>query len=233
MKTALVTGASGGIGLEIVQKLLADGYIVFAHYFANARPLEQLKDECLFPIQSDLSTIEGVSQLVKSIGHVDALVLNSGTDLIGMIQDVSEQKLDHLIHLHLKSPFMLVKKLIPSMIQNKKGSIVVTSSIWGQTGAALEVAYSMVKGGQISFVKALAKELAMSNIRVNAIAPGAIQTKMMDVYSKEELETIEEEIPMGRLGDAKEVASAVSYLLSDEASYITGQVLSVNGGWYC
>ena len=119
------------------------------------------------------------------------------------------------------------------MIANKRGNIVVISSIWGLTGASCEVVYSMVKGGQNAFVKALAKELAPSGIRVNAVAPGAIDTDMLRRFSEEELQSIANDIPIGRIGKPDEVAKTVSFLVSDAASYITGQIISVNGGWYC
>ena len=126
---------------------------------------------------------------------------------------------------------MLTKKLIPKLRQKERGSIVVVSSIWGQTGASYEVAYSAVKGAQIAFAKALSKELASSGIRVNAVAPGAIQTPMVEDFSQDEIEAITDDIPAGRLGKADEVADSVEFLLSDKSSYINGQVLAVNGGW--
>jgi 3-oxoacyl-[acyl-carrier protein] reductase len=117
------------------------------------------------------------------------------------------------------------------MVKKREGNIIVISSIWGIVGASCEVLYSMVKGGQNSFVKALAKELAPSNIRVNAIAPGAIKTRMLSNFTEEELKALEDEIPLGRLGNPNEVAQTVSFLASKNSSYITGQVISVNGGW--
>ena len=118
------------------------------------------------------------------------------------------------------------------MLKKKNGNIIVITSIWGQTGAACEVAYSAAKGAQISFVKALSKELAPSGIRVNGVAPGAIKTPMMNDFTVEEIEVVREEIPMKRLGTPENVADAVSYLMSDQSSYITGQIIPVNGGWY-
>ena len=142
------------------------------------------------------------------------------------------EEINDLINLHLTSPILLTKNLLPKMIKNKYGQIVFVSSIWGVTGASCETVYSAVKGGQISFAKALSKEVAPSNIRVNIVAPGAIQTKMNDFLQAEEQETLRHEIPLERLGTPEEVANAVNFLLSDESSYITGQVLNVNGGWY-
>jgi 3-oxoacyl-[acyl-carrier protein] reductase len=127
---------------------------------------------------------------------------------------------------------MLTKELLPKLFSKGTGNIIVISSIWGQTGAACEVAYSAAKGAQIAFVKALSKEVALNGIRVNAIAPGAVETKMMDGFTEEEVERISFEVPMGRLGQTDEIAKCVAFLLSDDSSYITGQVLAVNGGWY-
>lgn len=138
-----------------------------------------------------------------------------------------------MVQLHVSSPFLLTRNLLPAMVSRKAGAIVAISSIWGEAGASCEVLYSMTKGAQNSFVKALAKELAPSGIRVNAVSPGAVKTNMMAGFSKEEEEMIAEDIPMGRLAKPGEVADAVQFLLSEKASYITGQILSVNGGWHC
>jgi 3-oxoacyl-[acyl-carrier protein] reductase len=127
---------------------------------------------------------------------------------------------------------MLTKELLPKFLVKGSGNIVVITSIWGQTGAACEVAYSTAKGAQIAFVKALSKEVALNGIRVNAIAPGAVATPMMDGFTQEEVDQIAYEIPMGRLGQPDEIARSVAFLLSDESSYMTGQVLALNGGWY-
>jgi 3-oxoacyl-[acyl-carrier protein] reductase len=145
---------------------------------------------------------------------------------------MKNEEIQQMVQLQITSPYMISKELIPSMVSRKKGNIVVISSIWGEIGASCEVLYSMVKGGQNTFVKALAKELAPSGIRVNAIAPGAVATDMLQSFSEEDLADLEEEIPLGRIGKPEEIADAVLFLSSNHASYITGQVLSVNGGWH-
>jgi 3-oxoacyl-[acyl-carrier protein] reductase len=162
---------------------------------------------------------------------IDLLVLNSGISYYGLVTDMSDEEIEQMIALHITSPFRLTQKLIPAMVKKREGNIIVITSIWGIVGASCEVLYSMVKGGQNSFVKALAKELAPSNIRVNAIAPGAIKTRMLSNFTEEELKALEDEIPLGRLGNPNEVAQTVSFLASKNSSYITGQVISVNGGW--
>jgi 3-oxoacyl-[acyl-carrier protein] reductase len=237
-KYALITGASGGIGTAIVKKLINDGYYIYVHYHQNEIAVNELikSDEkysrMLFPIQADLTNQNGVQDLLNQIKMpIDLLVLNSGISYYGLITDMSDQEIEQMVSLHITSPFRLTQKLIPAMVKKREGNIIVISSIWGIVGASCEVLYSMVKGGQNSFVKALAKELAPSNIRVNAIAPGAIKTKMLSNFSEEELRALEEEIPLGRLGNPEEIAQTVSFLASNNASYITGQVISVNGGW--
>ncbi|KHF29587.1 3-oxoacyl-[acyl-carrier-protein] reductase FabG [Anoxybacillus sp. BCO1] len=171
---------------------------------------------------------------MSSIFHpIDVLIHNSGMSAYGLMTDMTNEQVEQMVQLHVTSPFLLTKRLLPSMIQQRRGQIVVISSIWGLTGASCEVLYSMVKGAQNTFVKALAKEVAPSGIRVNAIAPGAIDTPMLHEFTEEEIQALIDDIPLGRVGKPEDVAKAVSFLISDHASYITGQILSVNGGWYC
>jgi len=233
-KYALVTGASGGIGTAIVKKLIEDGYMIYVHYNQNVQAIEELKSYSnnIIPVQADLTIKTGVQALLEQIRMpIELLVLNSGISLYGLVTDLHDDDIDNMVQLHITSPFKLVQQLIPSMIRKKSGNIIVISSIWGITGASCEVLYSMVKGGQNAYVKALAKELAPSQIRVNAVAPGAVATKMLSHFTEEEIRDLSEEIPLGRLGQPEEIANTVSFLASENASYITGQVISVNGGW--
>jgi 3-oxoacyl-[acyl-carrier protein] reductase len=240
LKYALITGASGGIGSAIAEKLAEDGWHLYLHYNNNEKAIQQLKEKVsangrfVGVIQADLSTKEGVGHLLQQIHHpIEAIVHNSGKAAFGLVTDMDDVTVYKMVQLHITSPFLITKALLPNMIAKKRGNIVVVSSIWGLTGASCEVLYSMVKGGQNTFVKALAKELAPSGIRVNAIAPGAIETNMLEGFTKEDIHLLCEEIPMGRIGKPSEVAEAVSFLMSEKASYITGQILSINGGWYC
>jgi 3-oxoacyl-[acyl-carrier protein] reductase len=237
-KFALVTGASGGIGQAISLKLAASGYSLYLHYHQNNSGMKELLDRLVhfegefIPVKADLSTKTGYLDLASAIFSIDAIVHNAGNAVYGLLSDLDETEAEKLIQIHVTSPLMLTKELIPKMVQKKAGSIVIVSSIWGQTGAACEVAYSMVKGAQISFAKALSKELAPSGIRVNAVAPGVISTPMLSGFSTEEIDYITAEIPAGRLGNPDEVADSIEFLLSDKSAYITGQVLAINGGWH-
>lgn len=237
-KYALITGASGDIGMAISEKLLKEGYHLYVHYHQNEQAIINLKNKyklhsnMIVMIKADLSEKDGVKKLLEHIKiPVELVVLNSGMSHYGLVTDIKDDEINKMVELHITSPFRLIQKLIPSMVTKRKGNILFISSIWGITGASCEVLYSMVKGGQNAYVKALAKELAPSQIRVNAIAPGAISTKMLSNFNEEEMEQLCDEIPLGRLGTPEEIAETVSFLASDNSSYITGQVLSVNGGW--
>ncbi|MEH6946422.1 elongation factor P 5-aminopentanone reductase [Peribacillus asahii] len=235
---ALITGASGGIGSQIALKLAEENYSLYLHYNANEEAIQNLMRQLqpfdieVIPIQADLSTKEGYKQLVRNIFALHAIVLNSGNSYYGLISDMDEQVVSEMVQLHVTSPFQLTKELLPKLMYQEKAAIVAVTSIWGQTGASCEVLYSMLKGGQNAFIKALSKEVALNDIRVNAVAPGAVSTAMLQSFSAEDLELIKGDIPMGRMGNPEEIAEAVAFLLSDKAAYITGQVLGVNGGWY-
>ncbi|MFD9624251.1 elongation factor P 5-aminopentanone reductase [Peribacillus muralis] len=235
---ALITGASGGIGREIAIKLAEENYSLYLHYNSNEEAIMELIEVLkphqveLIPIQADLSTPDGYKILAENIFALHAIVLNSGNSYYGLISDMDDKVVNEMVQLHVTSPFQLSKELLPKLMYQERAAIVAVTSIWGQTGASCEVLYSMVKGGQNAFIKALSKEVSLNGIRVNAVAPGAISTSMLESFSADDLEIIKGDIPMGRMGNAKEVAEAVFYLLSDKASYITGQILGVNGGWY-
>ncbi|MGG2095920.1 SDR family oxidoreductase [Bacillus sp. S13(2024)] len=235
-KYAVVTGGSGGIGSAIVRRLVKDGYTVYVHYNRSEnKALElQLELEGIIPIQANLSEADGAERLWSQIHYpIDTIVYAAGKSIFGLTTDITDEQLNEMVELQVKNVYKLVSSALPSMIRNRSGNIVIISSIWGQIGASCEVLYSMVKGAQNSYVKALAKEVALSGVRVNAVAPGAIETEMLCVFSDEEKKDIAEEIPLGRLGMAEEVANTVAFVISPQASYITGQIIGVNGGWHC
>ncbi len=235
-RTALIIGASGDIGKEIARSLLYEGYTTYLHYHRDKQTILELMEEYgpekITPIQADLSGDNGVQVLKRSVfTSIDTIVFNAGFTYYGLMTDIEEDTKKEMIQLNITSLYSTVQAFLPEMIRRRNGNIVVISSIWGEIGASCEVLYSMTKGAQISFVKALAKEVALNGIRVNAVAPGAVSTKMLQNFTPDELQEISAEIPMGRLALPHEIAESVSFLLSEKASYITGQVLGVNGGW--
>lgn len=239
-KTALITGASGGIGVAVAHKLASQGYSLQLHYHKNRQKAEQLQEEIYATYQvqvaiyqADLTKAEGAEHLVKElVGTPDIIVHNAGLAHYALFTDIQPEDYDKMILLHLTSPFKLTQRLLPAMIANKWGRIIFITSIWAEAGASCEALYSMVKGGLTSLMKSLAKELAPSGITVNAVAPGVIDTQMMSSFTPDELQELYKEIPIGRMGHPSEVAHSVGFLVEEESRYMTGQVLRVDGGWY-
>ncbi|TCS83015.1 elongation factor P 5-aminopentanone reductase [Tepidibacillus fermentans] len=237
---ALITGASSTIGIAIAKVLAENGTPLILHYYRNKKRIDDLRRE--FPendfwaFTEDLSTIEGIENLffqIKKIGiHPTILINNVGIPHYGLIQDVTFTEYQKIMNLMVMSTFFCSQKAISNMLSQKFGRIINISSIWGQVGAANEVLYSMAKGAIDTFTKALAKELAPSGITVNAIAPGIVLSPMMEDFSKEELEIMKNEIPMNRFAQPEEIAYLVLHLLRPESSYITGQIIRMDGGWY-
>lgn len=242
MKTVLITGSSRGIGAAIARRL-AEKYKIVINYNNSKNEALALLDEIRkinpmsLAIKADVSKEDEVCSLFETIeknfGPVDILINNAGKSYVGLIQDMDFEKWQDIINTNLSSVFLTSKRAIGPMVSQKFGVIINMSSIWGSEGAALEAAYSATKGAINSFTKALSKELAPSNIRVNAIAPGVVLTDMMkEDYSERELDLIKEDIGIGRFADQKEIADLVAFLVSDEASYITGSIIDINGGFY-
>ncbi len=236
-KTCLITGASGDIGYEIVKQVVAEGYQVILHGNKNVEKLEELMNglpegSVLSYIQADLSTEEGIRSLVENLFfHVDSYVHASGKAYYGLFQETDDHDMKAMLNLHVYAPWKISKSLLPSMIQRQDGHIILISSIWGEVGASHEVVYSSVKGAQNSFVKALAKEVGPSNIKVNAISPGYIETKMNSQLTDEEKNQIVNLIPAKRTGTPQDIAHMVTFLLHSKSNYINGQILRVDGGW--
>lgn len=239
-KVAIVTGGAKGIGAEIVRTLAENGYIVILNYNNSKVQAEELKNEMLQKgfnievVKADVSNRNEVNSLIefaiKKFKKIDILVNNAGISLEGLFTDVSEEMWQKIINVNLNSVFNRIQEVLKYMIKEKSGRIINISSIWGETGASCEVAYSTTKAAINGMTKALAKEVGLSNIRVNAIAPGIINTDMNSRLSYEELEQIKEQIPLNRIGNTKDIARCVKWLVEDE--YTTGQIISINGGWY-
>ena len=239
-KTVLVTGASRGIGKAVAVKFAKKNYNVVINCIHSEDRLLQAKKEiesyqvsclALMGDMGDMSQCEKLfKQIKKQFGTLDVLVNNAGISYIGLLQDMKSEDWERIIRTNLTSVFNLSRLAIPCMVSQKYGKIINISSVWGNVGAACEVAYSATKGGINAFTKALAKELAPSNIQVNAVACGAIDTEMNQFLEEDELIGLVEEIPAGRLGRAEEVADLV-YHLGYKNSYLTGQVIGLDGGW--
>jgi len=172
-----------------------------------------------------------IDTVINKAGKIDILVNNAGISLMGLFMDASLEEINEVINTNLMSTIYLSKHALPHMISKNKGNIVNISSMWGEVGASCEVLYSTTKGGINLFTKALAKEMAMSNIRVNSIAPGVIDTKMNSILDKESKESLKDEIPMGRFGSPMEIGKLAVFLCSEDSSYITGQVIRADGGF--
>ena len=240
---ALITGASGGIGSEIARIFAKNGYSLALHCHKNKASLAQLTEELsssldegqnILCVTGDLSREEDVSHLMEeiqsSLGTIDVLVNNAAVSHVGLLQDMTLTEWQRVMNVNLTSVFLLSRAFIPSMLQNGGGRIINISSMWGRAGASCEAAYSASKGGVESLTKSLAKELSRSNIAVNAIAPGVVDTVMNDNLSKEEKAALSEEIPLGRFATAEEIADLVCYL-SKAPFYLTGQVIGIDGGF--
>ncbi len=240
-KTALITGASRGIGTACAIALAKNGYNIVLNYNKSEEKAQNLAkiiadNYCVDVLcaKADVADKEQVDAMVAQVMNkftsIDVLVNNAGVSLQKLFTDTTEDDWNSVISTNLSSVYNVTHAVLPCMIRNHSGSIVNISSMWGEVGASMEVAYSASKAGVIGLTKALAKEVAPSNVRVNCVAPGVIMTDMMSGFDDEALDMIKEEIPLGNFGTAKNVADAVSFLVSDKAQYITGQVLSVNGG---
>lgn len=241
MKTAVITGASGGIGSAAAISLARAGMKLALHYNKNEAEALRLKNELLSSgaeaeiFRADITSRNEVEAMFSDIenrfGGVSVLVNNAGISQQKMFCDITEKEWDNMFAVHMKGAYFCTQAALPFMVHEKWGRIINISSMWGSVGASCEVHYSAAKAAQLGFTKALAKELAPSGITVNAITPGVIDTKMNHSFSEEILKELAEETPAGRLGTPMEVAAAVRFLASEEAAFITGQVLGVSGGF--
>lgn len=236
-KTIIVTGVTGGIGSQIARKFILMGDIVIGVYNKSESVAMQLKKEFganLHLYKCDLSDFDCGEKLLLYIEEKglqpDLLINNAGISIIGLLQDLTKDFWNNIWNTNVTSAISLSKALIPLFLRNGHGKIINISSVWGERGASCEVAYSATKGAINSFTKALAKELAPSNIQVNALSCGIIDTKMNSHLSSEDISSIIEEIPAERMGTPQDVADAV-LSLTDFNSYMTGQIITIDGGW--
>ena len=238
-KVAIITGASRGIGREIAKTLARKGIKVVANFNKSEDAAIELKEELkkenidIEIFKADVSKRGDVKKLVQftieKFKKIDILINNAGIAEYNLFTEETDEDWGRVINTNLYSAFAMSQEVSKEMIRKKKGCIINISSAWGIVGASLEVLYSVSKAGMDGLTKALAKELGPSNIRVNSIAPGIIDTKMNNNLKEEDLENLKEEIPLERIGNVKDIAKCVEWLIED--NYTTGQIISVNGGW--
>ena len=233
-KIVLITGASRGIGREIAKSLSQKGYQIIANYNKSVEQAQKLREENINIdiYKADVSNREEVHKMVQYINKyhkIDILINNAGISESKVFTDVTDQDWNNMINNNLYSAFCTTQEVLNEMIKRKEGCIINISSIWGIVGSSCETIYSITKAGIDAMTKSLAKELGPSNIRVNSIAPGIIDTDMNKIYNKKEIEDIKKEIPLEKIGKTTDIAKCVNWLVEDE--YTTGQIISINGGW--
>lgn len=236
MRKILVTGGSRGIGAAAVEKFISLGDKVAFVYNSNARRALAVAEKTgAFPIRSDLSSPDGVrngiSSALEYLGGLDILVSNAGVSHIAQICDTDDDDWRRVVDTDLSGPYYLLREASKIMVKEHKGRIITVGSVWGKCGASCESAYSAAKAGLRGLTMALAKELGPSGITVNCVEPGIISTEMNSCLDEDTLKAIADEIPAGRLGTPSEVASLIAFLASDEAAYINGQCIAIDGGW--
>ena len=240
-KTAFITGASRGIGRAIAKQLALDGYRVGINYLQSTEKAEELVSELralgcdAIAVQADVSDAEAITRAIRTVEHafspIDLLVNNAGIAQQDLFQYTDVALWRRLFAVNVDGAYHTIQAVLPAMIARREGSIVNISSMWGLRGASCEVSYSATKAAIIGLTRSLAMELAPSHIRVNCVAPGVIHTDMVDKLGEDTITALCEQTPLGRLGTPEDIAQAVAFLASDKASFITGQVLTADGGF--
>ncbi|WP_034550835.1 elongation factor P 5-aminopentanone reductase [Carnobacterium funditum] len=239
MKSALIMGASGDIGAGIAKELAESGWSLYLHYHTDDKSVgKQLRDyqtafpkQDFFGIKLDMTDESGIEEFVKNIFQLDAIIFSSGFTTFQLLTEVTSKTMDDMWAVHVKTPLLMLQTLQTKLAYSRSGRVVFISSIYGESGSSMEVIYSTTKGAQLSFVKAYSKEVASLGITVNAISPGAIETKMNSDFSELDLAALKEEIPVGRMGSISEISFWVHQLLEPRSAYLTGQSIIVSGGW--
>ncbi len=243
MKKVLITGVSGGIGSATALKFIENGYFVIGTFNKDEKGVEDFKsllkekglNDYFFAYKCDFLNSDSVknalSNIKKDFKYIDVLVNNAGVALFKTINETSENEWDNLFSVNVKSAYLTTNAVIDGMIEKKSGKIVNVSSIWGVAGGSCEVGYSASKSALIGYTKALAKELGPSNINVNCVCPGVIDTKMNSRLSKSDIKDIVDNTPLSRIGKPSEVADLIFFLSGDNSSFITGQVITIDGGF--
>lgn len=232
MKNALVSGSSSGIGAAIALSLAADGMNVTVNYSKSQKEALDIAKRCGgTTFRADVADSAQVRHMYDEIGGQDVLVCNAGISEYGLFSDMNDKSWDRLLAVNVGGVKNCIQAALPYMIHKKRGCIVIISSVWGIYGASCEAAYSASKAALIGLTKALAKELGPSGIRVNCVAPGVIETPMLKDFTDEDKRALASETPLGRLGTPEDVAALVSFLCSDRAEFITGQIIGVDGGF--
>ena len=231
MKTVLITGGVRGIGASIAEAFLKKGYRVCVTYSKDEENAEKAREMGLEVYQADVADEKQIVALFEKIGKADILVNNAGICLLKQIQDIDYAEYERVMSVNFGGAFLCCREAVKRMLPQKRGLIVNISSVWGEVGGSCESVYSASKAALIGFTKALAKELGWSGIRVNCVSPGVIDTPMNSRFNKEEILDLIDQTPLGRLGTPEDVASLVYFLASNDASFITGQVISCDGGF--
>ncbi len=240
MKTAVVTGGAGGIGAAVCERLCRDGFSVAVNWHRSEAKAASLVKRLTqsgfdaFAVKGDVSVSADADALIQAAfcrnGRIDVLVNNAGIAVRSLFDETSDEQWRRVTDTNLTGAFNCSRAASKHMLRQKSGRIINISSMWGQTGASCEVAYSASKAGVIGLTKALAKELAPSGVTVNCVSPGVVDTDMMSSFSQEERHLIAEDIPLGRFASPEDIANAVAFFADERSAYITGQILGVNGG---
>ncbi len=236
MRSVLITGGSRGIGKAMVELFRKNGYgVAFTYKNSRSEALELEKNTGALAIKANSESEDEIAEAIKAAvaqnGDIDVLINNAAVSSVSLITDVTLEEWNRIMNTSVTGAFLYSKGVLPKMINKKRGRIINITSMWGIVGASCEVHYSTAKAALIGFTKALAKEVGPSGITVNAIAPGVVRTDMNSAFSDEDIKALSDETPLGRIAEPEEIAKAALYLASDDASFITGDVLNISGGF--